>query len=626
MLCLCAHWTGTSLRRSEQPKHGILQYPIDGAYIPIKSEKDIQRLLDCFNDLLNKGVCPTKIFIDPEITIPGPRHWDLPLCQTRFLTFNKNDKASFENFKPTAVHAMLFGWFNNMRYFKADVIQIVPADVRNRLRVNFHNILQRCFDPEGSHAVFSAGGKEGEGYSLYHLAIPPRIHKIAEYGFMSIGDKEVKKEAETLRLLVSINKDALFKLSTWSTDDIVDKSGKGFVPTPLAKAIDTLNVECTRILIEEAKVPISHPVSIFFLGRFQTITFNTALEHILLNDEVSFNAYSLSEDDGALKLELLQYLLAHGADPNQKCGNLFLEKILVKGEKKWETPREKVVETGHGDNLLYNYLSNYIVDSMGCVMLKLDYDCSFSNINFEKFKISSSKDIPVTHFPLGERQKNHFECVKLLLKHGANPNALCHVAGNLEGKYPLQAAPTPMLTRLLLDFGADPNLVDPSGQYPLLYHMQKGNTKMMELLIDRGADVNLKSIDFAGFQTDKKTRKLTKCYANIPKLAYTAVDDMKPEVLQLLIERGVNLNVYGHVYYNARKTPMWRAKENLVIERGTGYESRAKEIYKILKDAGAQLRPPGFLNCIRRPVDRFRLRPSRAQRSVGKWVAHELLG
>lgn len=141
MLCLCAHWTGTSLRRSEQPKHGILQYPIDGAYIPIKSEKDIQRLLDCFNDLLNKGVCPTKIFIDPEITIPGPRHWDLPRCQTRFLTFNKNDKASFENFKPTAVHAMLFGWFNNMRYFKADVIQIVPADVRNRLRVNFHNIL-----------------------------------------------------------------------------------------------------------------------------------------------------------------------------------------------------------------------------------------------------------------------------------------------------------------------------------------------------------------------------------------------------------------------------------------------------------------------------------------------------
>ena len=123
---------------------------------------------------------------------------------------------------------------------------------------------------------------------------------------MSIGDKEVKKEAETLRLLVSINKDALFKLSTWSTDDIVDKLGKGFVPTPLAKAIDTLNVECTRILIEEAKVPISHPVSIFFLGRFQTITFSTALEHILLNDEVSFNAYSLSEDDGALKLEFHQ--------------------------------------------------------------------------------------------------------------------------------------------------------------------------------------------------------------------------------------------------------------------------------------------------------------------------------
>jgi ankyrin repeat protein len=86
--------------------------------------------------------------------------------------------------------------------------------------------------------------------------------------------------------------------------------------------------------------------------------------------------------------------------------------------------------------------------------------------------------------------RGHRKVVKLLLDKGADPNllttwgttALIRAAG--EGH-------TEVL-KLLLDFGADPNLKDSHGT-ALAYAAGRGCTEAVELLLDRGADANLEN-------------------------------------------------------------------------------------------------------------------------------------
>ena len=65
------------------------------------------------------------------------------------------------------------------------------------------------------------------------------------------------------------------------------------------------------------------------------------------------------------------------------------------------------------------------------------------------------------HIVAGE---SHLEAVKLLLKHGADPNAQ-----TIHGKTPLHVAEKcdVDVVKLLLQYGADPNARDDNGQTPL---------------------------------------------------------------------------------------------------------------------------------------------------------------
>jgi ankyrin repeat protein/beta-lactamase regulating signal transducer with metallopeptidase domain len=90
---------------------------------------------------------------------------------------------------------------------------------------------------------------------------------------------------------------------------------------------------------------------------------------------------------------------------------------------------------------------------------------------------------------------NQADILRLLLDHGANPNAkdrwdwsLLHYAAETEGYIDM--------TRMLLDKGSNPNAKEGIGQTPLHLAAEPGHKAMVELLISRGADVNVK--DFYG--------------------------------------------------------------------------------------------------------------------------------
>ena len=203
----------------------------------------------------------------------------------------------------------------------------------------------------------------------------------------------------------------------------------------------------------------------------------------------------------APKLEAIKILLQNNANPNLrnndersplfhavKCGYLETVKLLI-------NHGAKIDELSMGNNT------------------PLAFACEFAD----------------------GRQSNHL-IVKLLLKKKANPNLL-----NINGKSPLHHAvskgsiesaalllkykayvdqkdnrsctplfhacgigyfssvglsPQPKMVKLLLKNGANPNLSDPQGSYPLHHAAQRGYLKVVKTLLNNGASVNLKSQGF----------------------------------------------------------------------------------------------------------------------------------
>ena len=81
------------------------------------------------------------------------------------------------------------------------------------------------------------------------------------------------------------------------------------------------------------------------------------------------------------------------------------------------------------------------------------------------------------------------------------------------------------LIQMVIDGGANVNVQDKQGYTPLLYSCAKGYYDNVKILLENGADVNV------------KLKKET------PILLAMKNDNITPEILELLIEKGADVNV-----------------------------------------------------------------------------------
>lgn len=83
---------------------------------------------------------------------------------------------------------------------------------------------------------------------------------------------------------------------------------------------------------------------------------------------------------------------------------------------------------------------------------------------------------------------------RLLLKHGANPDAIASAAAWPVIMSVAWAGNEEMLSDLL-EYGADPNLTPPSGQSALFVALRRGHTNIMHTLLKAGADPGQRLVD-----------------------------------------------------------------------------------------------------------------------------------
>ncbi|PAV71488.1 hypothetical protein WR25_12227 [Diploscapter pachys] len=96
--------------------------------------------------------------------------------------------------------------------------------------------------------------------------------------------------------------------------------------------------------------------------------------------------------------------------------------------------------------------------------------------------------------PLRLAIKNgHFECARLLLENGANPNAIYFDGPEITHISPLDTK----FIELLLEYGADPNVFDRKGLSPLMRscRMKEKGIPTIEILLKYGADLNAQAPD-----------------------------------------------------------------------------------------------------------------------------------
>ena len=121
--------------------------------------------------------------------------------------------------------------------------------------------------------------------------------------------------------------------------------------------------------------------------------------------------------------------------------------------------------------------------------------------------------------------KKRHRIIKILLDNGAEVNKK-----DTWGWYPLfQACKDFLSTSMLLDAGADPNMDLVGGAQLIHFAARAGQTKTVELLLDRGIEVDRREgVDYNNIQ---------------PTALYRAIQEQNEETVALLISRGADPNL-----------------------------------------------------------------------------------
>jgi len=145
-------------------------------------------------------------------------------------------------------------------------------------------------------------------------------------------------------------------------------------------------------------------------------------------------------------------------------------------------------------------------------------------------------------------EKGHVEIARLLLEHGADPNAR-----DMYGVTPLHLATYwghLDVVKLLLEHGADPNAKEKlGGETPLYWAVQHKRTDIAKLLLKHGADPN-----------NRSKRSIEDGRA----VLHWAVRTGDVDLIRLLLEKGANPNVRDKYGYTPLHIAALRGKPRIV--------------------------------------------------------------
>ena len=169
------------------------------------------------------------------------------------------------------------------------------------------------------------------------------------------------------------------------------------------------------------------------------------------------------------------------------------------------------------------------------------------------------------------KAEERLTAIEALLDHGADPDTTPTGGGAWYGPIHMAVA-VPDLVRLLLDYGADPNLPDHVGETPLHYAAKVDALDAARMLLDGGAD-HSRTDNFAGYQP-----------------LHWAVGAASTEMVRLLLEHGADINAQDL----NRNTPLYFAINTgspemvgLLLDHGadaTPEANRGLDLCKIIRD------------------------------------------
>ncbi|HQG66518.1 MAG TPA: ankyrin repeat domain-containing protein [Smithella sp.] len=186
-----------------------------------------------------------------------------------------------------------------------------------------------------------------------------------------------------------------------------------------------------------------------------------------------------------------------------------------------------------------------------------------------KFLLNSGMSARMTIVATGEKRyplhyaalKGSTEMTRLLIARGAD----VHVEGVLIDAI---IGGNPDVVQMLLQAGTDPNQ-DSGYRSPLMWAVEKRNAKMVNLLLDHGANINfintqdMTALDMAREKGDQETAQLLLSRGAREKLSsairekalFSAIEDKDMNKMQLILNKGADINCLNEL----RQTPLIRA-------------------------------------------------------------------
>jgi len=186
-----------------------------------------------------------------------------------------------------------------------------------------------------------------------------------------------------------------------------------------------------------------------------------------------------------------------------------------------------------------------------------------------KFLLNSGMSARMKIVATGEKRyplhyaalKGSTEMTRLLIAKGAD----VHVEGVLIDAI---IGGNPDVVQMLLQAGTDPNQ-DSGYRSPLMWAVEKRNAKMVNLLLDHGANINfintqdMTALDMAREKGDQETAQLLLSRGAREKLSsairekalFSAIEDKDMNKMQLILNKGADINCLNEL----RQTPLIRA-------------------------------------------------------------------